>query len=268
MYEGREVFPNAPVELVAFEVRFPDSARLRQPETLDALQLALEDILPIRQVQQTMTLAVPLGGQVVGQQHEQVTLLLDRTLTTSATIRPTALTVETTHYEEFDTFREVVYRCMIALAEQRAAPGVERVGLRYVDEIRVPDPIEGVESWKGWVSDDLLAASRIGGHNSPSMLQGAMQFETGERTNLVVRYATLTGTGVVDPTLLRRRHTYPAGPFLVLDFDSFWQRPPDHFDEFDPKRIAALLDTLHAPVGETFQRAITDRLREVLRKQP
>ena len=42
MYEGREVFPNAPVELVAVEVRFPDSARLRQPETLDALQLALD----------------------------------------------------------------------------------------------------------------------------------------------------------------------------------------------------------------------------------
>jgi uncharacterized protein (TIGR04255 family) len=267
MYEGREVFPNAPVELVAVEVRFPDSARLRQPETLDALQLALEDILPIRQVEQTMMRAVPLGGQMVSQQHEQVTLLLDRTSTTSATIRPTALTVETTHYDEFDAFREVVHRCMIALAKQRAAPGVERVGLRYVDEIRIPDPIEDVESWTGWVSDDLLAASRLGGPNPPSMLQGTIQFETGERTNLVVRYATLTGTGVVDPTLLRRRHTYLAGPFLVLDFDSYWQRPPDRLDEFEPERIMTLLDKLHAPVGETFQRAITDRLREVLRKQ-
>lgn len=268
MYEGREVFPNAPVELVAVEVRFPDSARLRRPETLDALQLALEDILPIRQVEQTMMLAVPRSGQMVTQQHEQVTLLLDRTSTTSATIRPTALTVETTHYDEFDAFREVVHRCMIGLADHRAAPGVERVGLRYVDEIRVPDPIKDAESWTGWVSDDLLAAGRLGGPNSPSMLQGTMQFDTGERTNLVVRYATLTGTGIVDPTLLRRRHTYPAGPFFVLDFDSYWLRHPDRIDELDPQRITDLLDQLHAPVGEMFQRSITDRLREVLRKQP
>jgi uncharacterized protein (TIGR04255 family) len=268
MYEGREVFANAPVELVAVEIRFPDSARLRQPETLDALQLALEDILPIRQVHQTMMLTVPPGGQMVSQQHEQATVLVDRTSTTSATFRPTALTVETTHYGEFDALRDVIHRCMTALAQQRAAPGVERVGLRYVDEIRVPDPIEDVASWTGWVSDDLLTAGRLGGRNSPSTLQGTMQFETGERTTLVVRYATLTSTGVVDPALLRRRHTYPVGPFFVLDFDSYWQRHPDRIDEFDPERIIALIDRLHAPVGEIFQRAITARLREVLRKQP
>ncbi|MFN2418810.1 MAG: TIGR04255 family protein [Candidatus Limnocylindria bacterium] len=72
----------------------------------------------------------------------------------------------------------------------------------------------------------------------------------------------------MDPTLLRRRHTYPAGPFFVLDFDSYWLRHPDRIDELDPQRITDLLDQLHAPVGEMFQRSITDRLREVLRKQP
>lgn len=268
MYEGREIFPNAPVELVAVEIRFPDSARLRKPETLDAIQLALEDILPIRRVEQTMMLTVPPGGQLVSQQHEQVILLLDRTSTTSATIRPTALTVETTHYDEFDSFREIVHRCMAALAEQRAAPGVERVGLRYVDEIRVPDLIEDAESWTGWISPDLLIAGRIGGSTPPSMLQGTMRFEADERTNLVVRYATLSGTGVLEPTPLRRRHNYPDGPFFVLDFDSYWQSDPERIDEFDTQRIAALLDQLHAPVGEMFQRSITDQLRKELRKQP
>ena len=94
-----------------------------------------------------------------------------------------------------------------------------------------------------------------------------MQFQTGKRTNLIVRYATLTGTGVVDPALLRRRHTYPSGHYFVLDFDSYWQRHPDRIDEFDPQRIITLLDQLHAPVDEMFQRAITDRLCDVLRKQ-
>ena len=268
MYDGREVFPNAPVELVAAEIRFPDSARLRRPETLDALQLALEDILPIRRVEQTMTVTVPLGGQQVNQQHEQVVLLVNRTSTTSATIRPTALTVETTHYGEYTAFRDVVHRCVVALAEQRAALGVERIGLRYIDEIRVSDPVEDAASWRGWVSEDLLAAGRLGGSTPPSMLQGMMQFQTGEYTHPVVRHATLTGTGVVEPTLLRRRHTYPESPFFAPDFDRSWQRQPDRIDEFDTQRIAELVDQLHAPLGEVFQRAITDRLREVLRRQP
>ncbi len=268
MYEGREVYPNAPVELVVVEVRFPDSARLRRPETLDALQLALEDILPIRRVEQTTTVEVPLKGATVSGQHEQVPRLLDRTATTSAAIRPTALTVETTDYRDFATFRDVIRRCSAALSEQQAAPGVERVGLRYIDEIRIPDTIDDAASWQGWISSDLLAAESLGGSQRPSTLQGQMQFETGERTKLVVRYATATGTSVVQPGPLRRRRTYPPGPFFVLDFDSFWQSAPDLIDEFDPERIGVLLDELHLPVGETFQRAITDRLREELRREP
>lgn len=269
MYEGREVYPSAPLELVVVEVRFPDSARLRRPETLDALQLALEDVLPIRRVEHTTTVAVTIGeGQAVNEQREQVTRLLDRASTTSATIRPTALAVETTDYRDFADFRDVVDRCVNALAGQRAAPGIERVGLRYVDEIRVPVPIDDASSWEGWVSGDLLAAASLGGPNQLSELQGTMQFQTGERTGLVVRYASLNGEGVVQPAQLRRRHSHPAGPFFVLDFDSFWHRHPDRVDEFDPERIVELLDELHAPVGETFQRAITDQLREVLRRQP
>ncbi|MDQ3274813.1 MAG: TIGR04255 family protein [Actinomycetota bacterium] len=268
MYEGREVFANPPVELVAVEIRFPDSARLRQPGTLDELQLALEDILPVRRAEQTTTVAVPLGGQVLSQVHEQVPLFLDRDATTSAAFRPTALTVETTHYQDFATFLGVIGRCTSVLAQQRAAPGVERVGLRYIDEIRVPDPISDAGSWEGWVSDWLLAAGRLGGSRQPSGLQGMVQFDRGDHRRLVVRYATQVGTGVVQPTSLRRRHEYPHGAFFVLDFDSFWQGSASRVDEFDPERIAELLGDLHAPVGETFQLAITDRLRDELRKVP
>ena len=70
------------------------SDRLRQPETLDKLQLALVDLLPIRHDEQMA--AVPLGGQMVNQPYEQVVLFIDPTETTSAAIRSTALTVETT----------------------------------------------------------------------------------------------------------------------------------------------------------------------------
>jgi len=262
MSEGQAVFPKAPVELVAVEVRFRNSDRLRRPEVLDKLQRALEDLLPIRHDEQMV--AVALGGQMVDQPYEQVVLFIDPTETTSAAIRSTALTVETTRYKDFTTFRDVVYRCMVALAELQVVPAVERVGLRFVDEIRVAEPIEDAGSWEHWLSGDLLAARSIGEPNRLSMLQGTMQFETGEHTNLVVRYAMLTGPGVVQPASLRPRETAPSGPFFVLDIDSYWQPLPDHPREFDPEFIAVLLDKLLAPVEETFRRgAITNRRRNV-----
>lgn len=132
--------------------------------TVDAVQIALEDILPLRRTEQT-TPDASLSGQMTSQQPEQVVLLIDRNSTSSAAIRPTALTVETTHYGEFAQFRSVVRRCMVAMAAQQAVLGVTRVGLRYVDEIRVSDPIEDAGSWERWVSSDLLAARSLGGSN-------------------------------------------------------------------------------------------------------
>ena len=262
MSEGQVVFPKAPVELVAVEVRFRNSARLRQPETLDKLQLALEDLLPIRRDEQMA--AVPLGGQMVNQPYEQVVLFIDQNETMSAAIRSTALTVETTLYKDFIPFRDAVLHCAGALAELQVVPAVERVGLRFVDEIRVKEPIEDAGSWERWLSGDLLAARSIGEPHRLSMLQGTMQFETGEDTNLVVRYAMLTGPGVVQPASLRPLETAPPGPFFVIDIDSYWQPLPDRRHEFDPEFIAMQLDKLFPPVEEAFRRgAITNRRRNV-----
>lgn len=47
MYPNREVFSHAPLALVTAEIRFTDSARLRQQETLDAVAIALEERFPL-----------------------------------------------------------------------------------------------------------------------------------------------------------------------------------------------------------------------------
>ena len=62
MYPKREVFPSSPLALVAAEIRFSDAPRLRQPETLDSIAVAVESLLPVHErVQGTVNIQVVNG---------------------------------------------------------------------------------------------------------------------------------------------------------------------------------------------------------------
>lgn len=60
-YPRREVFPSSPLALVAAEVRFNDSARLRQQTTVDAISIALEHAFPVQEQFHQAELEVHLG---------------------------------------------------------------------------------------------------------------------------------------------------------------------------------------------------------------
>lgn len=267
MYPGREIYPNAPLEYVAVEVRYPYAPRFRQQETLDSVLLDVQDLFPIIRQQGQIRLAGAIGGPLT-QQVDQVSRAFNRASTTAVLITSTALTVDTTSYTEFENFRAVVARCVQAASEHGSIAAVERIGLRYVDEIRVPSAVADARDWRGWISDDLLAGINLGGDAGASLMEGGVQFSTGNERVLAVRYvASPQGTGVIGDGPLRRRHPLTEGPFFALDLDSYWQPTPEDAPAFEPALILDTIDALHAPVGATFQRAITDRLREeVLRR--
>jgi uncharacterized protein (TIGR04255 family) len=264
-YPRREVFPYAPLQLVAAEVRYPYAPRLRQIEVLDALQIDLEELLPIRRTMQQLSLELD-SSSVVNKKNEEVFRLFNRTSTASAAITPIAVTVETTGYTEFGEFGELVRGVLAAVADRKAVVAVERIGLRYIDEVRVPAEINSARDWEGWLSDDITAVSRISPDN-PTTYQGAIEVTTGQDQKLVFRFAALDGAGVVLNEPLRRRNDPTPGPFFVIDIDSFWAPgSPENYVEFDVDFIGETLASLHAPTGTVFQAALTDKLRTLFRK--
>jgi uncharacterized protein (TIGR04255 family) len=265
MYDRREVYSNAPLALVTAEVRYPYAPRLRQAETLDRIQLAIEDDLPIRKTEQRSTIEFRLDSGLNKKQSVEVYRYLNRASTRSAVISPEAFSIETTSYTDFWEFLNLLNKVATAIAKEKAIPAVERVGIRYIDEIRVPEEIKDATEWSRWVAPSLLPQLKpnIGPLNAS---QGVARFETGVSTYLQFQYAAVDGAPVVGNVPLRRPNFPENGKFFVLDFDSFWQSStPEDSKEFSIQFLEETLKRLHQPTGKMFQAAITDRLRNLFR---
>ncbi|MDT0571874.1 TIGR04255 family protein [Streptomyces sp. DSM 3412] len=265
MYDRREVYSNAPLALVTAEVRYPYSPRLRQADTLDRIQLALEDELPIRKTEQRATLEFSFEGGINKKQSTEVYRYLNHASTRSAVISPEAFTIETTRYSDFPDFLDLMLRVATAIANEKAIPAIERVGIRYIDEIRVPHEIEDASQWSNWVAPTLLPQLNPGVGPLKSS-QGVSVFETGDSTYLQFQYAAVDGPPIVSNSPLRRTNFPETGKFFVLDFDSFWQSgTPEESRSFTTQFLEETLKRLHQPTGKMFQAAITDRLRDLFR---
>lgn len=264
-YPHREVFPNAPLEFVACEIRVPTAPKLVRDDTFELLTDALREVLPIPDTEQVQTLTV-IGGKDGGVESERRFRFLNRERTASAVVARNAITVETTEYSEFDDFRSLVLTVADAVATTTSLVGIERIGLRYIDEIRVPEEITDTSGWRGWISDEVVGVLGVADGFNTSALQTVLRLVGEDSTEVVLRYAAMIGEGVVGDGPLRRRATASSGPFFVIDTDSFRTSAGPAMEDFEHDRIAGILDVIHEPVGTLFHRAITDRLREEFRR--
>lgn len=261
-YPGREVFTNAPLAFVACEVRYPFTPRLTSDDSFEALSEHLRDVLPVPSQSPLQTLSLsPAGAAADTEPRFRFT---DKARTVSAAVGRSALVIETTHYTEYPKFRDLLAVVLTAVGTVSSPVGVERVGLRYIDEIRVPSAIESVADWRGWIADDVLATLNLAADYAAKEMLTLVRLANGSN-DITVRYASLHGTGVVDDGQLRRRQPSADGPFFVIDTDSYWNDGDVGLIDYDPQALLELVDQLHDPVGVLFHRAITDQLRNEFR---
>ena len=178
---SREVYPNAPLRLVTAEFRFPLSPILAGGDLLSALSKALGGELPIIEPV-PQGLQMTLGAEV---QPPKMTSggfrLLSRDRTAAVTVVPSRLAIETTVYEHWETFRESIETALRAIGEElQAVVGLDRVGLRYINEIRIPGGSTSVERWMPYISEDLLAIARLAGGCEIKTVQSALHLVTGD----------------------------------------------------------------------------------------
>lgn len=266
MPDTHEVYPNAPLALVAVEVRFPNAATGRPlPITL---QRSFRDVLGeswVIETSKVQQLSVSIGpAGAVPQALPPVTIprftVRDRTLAVALTEE--SMTIEATQYRHYPDFRQIVERAATAAADVLVPDGIARIGMRYIDEIRVPDAQEeNPSAWREWVDTSLLAPQLQGmaqaGFGSAGW-EGAAQYATGPNQKLVLRYGPRTGYVVNPVGPLKRPRSPSPGPLFALDFDCFWE-PPD-IPEFDPETVMSTCDELRAPIRALFDMLITAKL--------
>jgi uncharacterized protein (TIGR04255 family) len=257
-----EVYPNAPVVLVALEMRHTEVESLT-PTEVRAVKARLSKYVPIpRNAQIASQLIVP--GQPTQANVEQYGRFINRENTIAVSFRREAITVEATKYPGWDEFREIVSAAFEARIAVSPPDGVVRLGLRYINEIRVP--AEGEIDWSKWINSSILGPSSTEQIPLPlTQWQGIAVYGRQPGHAMVVRYGLSEGFAVDPNSELRR--TRPAdGPFFLMDIDSFWL-PEGPIPELEDDALIGTCDELHGPVRTLFEGLITDKLRdEVLRR--
>ena len=258
-----EVFPNAPLSLVAAEVRYPpvSDRQLGMAIHRQIRDLIGSDWVIHNDTSQTFEAVIgPEGPSQATMRSDTIGRIVNRQKTKIITVQPDRLVVEVSDYLHFESFRELLVLASQAVDSVLRPDGISRVGLRYIDEITVP---QQPPKWDEWLHGSLMAPS-----DPPSLVPaewtGAVQYRLGEDQVVVFRYGPSMGS-VISANIPLRRVRVPVGPIFMLDFDSSWQ--PVDIPQFSAPKIAASANKLRAPLRGLFDHAVTPQLLEIFRQE-
>lgn len=261
---SREVYPNAPLMYVAVEVRFPHTPRLASDTTLPLIHERLRDQYPIVEPGFETTLMVGAATPAI---QSTVFRLVSRDRTSSVQLTPTSLVVDTTSYSTYEHFRDGFAAVLEAVHEAAGIVGILRIGLRYVDEIRLQDDEVDLAQWRPYVAGSLLGSQEFAVPGFvPAESQGIVRFVDGSTLTLVLRYGARKGRTVGESPLRTRQSR--SGSYFLLDMDSYWADDQGTLQDFSAPWVLETCDRLHDPARQAFEAAITNQLRdEILRVQ-
>lgn len=258
------VDPITPVALVTMEIRHPAADSLTESSSRELKHL-LADQLPIERQAQDVAWGMAAPGAAPTPTAERFVRYVNRDNTIAASMKNQAIIVETSAYTDFEAFCEIVMQVVDARAQVSSIVGVERIGLRYVLEIRVPVGVDGHVEWSNWIEEPLLGPQHI----APSGLsltewQGAAVYrEPQPGKSLILRYGPGFGQALDPNYHLRRVTRAQPGPFFLMDIDSFWT-PNGPIPEYDRDALVTTYQELYAPTRTVFQDMLTSRMKDDL----
>ncbi len=253
-----EVYPGAPIALVILEIRHPVASNLTLTDRI-AVKEALSEYAPILRNVEVVEASFGVGEP----QTQRYPKFVSRDKHLNISFRADAVVIEATKYYGYDWLRKVVDAVLSARIDIAPVDGLERIGMRYVDEIRVAGDVASDIDWERWVSHDLLGPRAVskGLGMETQMSQGVTMFSMEEEgRSLALRYGALRGRAVESNEDLLRP-SLNDGPFFLFDIDSSWASL-DRIPEFEPQSILELVDQLHAPVRQLFELLVTNDYRE------
>lgn len=152
-------------------------------------------------------------------------------------------------YEGYSLLREEFLALTDALSGQFPGLRIRRLGMRYVNEIKLPEadagPGLGADFWEHYVNPLLLGGLRFAANDGAlarHMCTTELNYGTDRAT---IRYGIFNGEY---PRPNRRRE-------FVLDVDTYCQ------ELMGAEAVAAKLDDYHAAACQVFEAAVTDALR-------
>jgi uncharacterized protein (TIGR04255 family) len=254
---NREIYAQAPLMLVAFELRFTTIPGLESGRW-EEVYAAIRESFPIVGPPPRVALQFSPGG---AEQKIQGVRLLDRERSRAVAIYDESVIVETSAYVRFEELLELIKLVLCALHRVAPIPAVQRVGLRYIDEISVP---EIDHDWSRYIDESLLCPLGKFAEFSPGAYSGTLELRAGEQRMVTLNYGVFAEP-VVNPDGALRISKSPEGAYFLIDLDSFWNAPQSEFPEFQIQQVLEKCEQLHDPIRRIFEQSITDDLRSLMR---
>lgn len=264
---ARPPYPSAPLRFVAFEVQFGLTPTLATPDGQAALYESLRETYPISDAQVTMQVTIGPQGAVQSPPTTAELVMINRDRTRSITIGGGALTVQSTVFSDSAEFAVAITEALRAV-ESAGISASRRVGLRFIDEIRVPE-IERADQWDGLLSPDLIGpvhfADDVDGCEVESS-ESRLALKIDDDVRAVMRFGPNNGSAV-DARGRLRLPLVEEGHFFLLDIDTFWVADEDDLVPFAGTHIIDTYWRLDDASHRLFEHAIEDRARDLFRKE-
>ncbi len=215
-----ERLKNSPLELVVAQVQFPAILSIQTDDArLARFQDEIRDKYPYLFLGQQFGFNV--GPQGVEQQQvaAKVYQFADANREWSVTLTANSIALEARNYTDYDDFSERVLRIVDAARKVYRIEFRQRLGLRYVNEMRHPS-VRTAEDWTSLVNPQLLGPLADKGLSSLvnfSYQETGLQLKNGKLTLRHGHFAQ--GTTVAPPPGEMPKER--ADPFYLLDFDAF-----------------------------------------------
>ncbi len=157
--------------------------------------------------------------------------------------------LEVKRYEGYAPLRDLFLEVLDAAAAQAPGLKLRRLGMRYINEIKLPEadagPGLGADFWQSYINPLLLGGLRFAANDGAlarHMCSTELNYGTDRAT---IRYGVFNGEY---PKPNRRRE-------FIVDVDTYC------VTALDPAAVPGKLDEYHKAACSVFEAAITDALR-------
>lgn len=243
-YTSEHLF-NSPLVLAAVQINFEEVGREVTHAQARRLQKAVggdwTQLMTAPLINTTLT-----ATGAVNEPARQAYRLTTADGTWSALLNPDSVTVETRAYPGWTVMRATIVAFAEAVAEVYDPSSELRLGLRYVDQVRLP---EGHDDWDGLIPEHILGIvkdAHLGGGVLVSDQRILLQIAPDARC--VLRHGLLADEG-------------SFGRVYLLDYDIF----RDNFGPYSAAAVAQGADALHGYAGGLFMASITPALYKILK---
>jgi uncharacterized protein (TIGR04255 family) len=243
-----------PLRLVISQVQFPILLRFLEPGFVAGFQEALAGNYPQVDREQQMTFQLSPEGMGPGP-TETLFRFSDRSSGWSVILGEGSLTLEARAYSDGKELLKRFEQMTVTARETLGVRQRARLGLRYVNEFRLPG-VTTLAAWKDYFKPEFLGfAGALFGESVTRMAQDVQVARPDGR--LAIRHGLLQGTPVVPP---RPTEPMSTAPFYLLDLDYSDEREV----ELDVPATVNQLREFHVFIYRFFRWTLSERLHSTL----